>query len=204
MEDAQKLKELRAETGASILDCRNILVECKGDMEKAKKILAEKCKTKIGKKSGRATGEGVIASYIHSNKKIGVLVELSCETDFVAKNESFLQLAHDIAMHIAASEPLCVENPEADPAIAKMIEEEKKKAMEEFSGKKSKEMIENIVAGKIKKFADSITLIKQEYIKDPKKTVGDLVGEAIAKLGENVKIKRFCKFEISGTGRSCL
>ena len=146
MEDAQKLKELRAETGASILDCRNVLVEMKGDMEKAKKILAEKCKTKIGKKSGRETGEGVIASYIHSNKKIGVLIELNCETDFVAKNEQFLELAHDIAMHIAASEPLCVENPETDPAIAKMIEEERKKAMEEFKNK-PKEMIENIVAG---------------------------------------------------------
>lgn len=195
MEDAQKLKELRAETGASILDCRNVLVEMKGDMEKAKKILADKSKTKIGKKAGRETGEGVIASYIHSNKKIGVLVELSCETDFVAKNEQFLALAHDIAMHIAASEPMCVENPEADPAIAKMIEEEKKKAMEEFKNK-SKAMIENIVAGKIKKLADSVTLVKQPYIKDPNKTIGDLLGEAIAKLGENVKIKRFCKFQI--------
>ncbi len=196
MEDAQKIKELRMETGASILDCRNVLAEMKGDAEKAKKILAEKRKSKIGKKSGRETGEGVIASYIHSNKKIGVLVELGCETDFVAKNESFLQLAHDIAMHIAASNPLCVENPESDREIAKMIEEERKKATEEFSGKKPQEMIENIVAGKIKKYADSITLVKQEYIKDPKKTVGDLIGESMAKLGENVKIKRFCKFQI--------
>lgn len=195
MEDAQKIKELRSETGASILDCRNILVECKGDMEKAKKVLADKCKTKIGKKAGRETGEGVVASYIHSNKKIGVLVELSCETDFVAKNEQFMELAHDIAMHIAASEPLCVDNPEADPAIAKAIEEERTKAMEEFKNK-PKEMIENIVAGKIKKYTDSITLVKQPYVKDPDKTVGDLVGEAIAKLGENIKIKRFCKFQI--------
>lgn len=195
MEDAQKLKELRAETGASILDCRNVLVEQKGDMEKAKKILAEKCKTKIGKKIGRETGEGVIASYIHSNKKIGVLIELSCETDFVAKNEQFLELAHDIAMHIAASEPLCAENPEEDSVIARTIEEERKKAMEEFKDK-PKEMIENIVAGKIKKYTDSITLVKQEYIKDPNKTIGDLLGEAIAKLGENIKVKRFCKFQI--------
>lgn len=196
MEDAQKLKELRAETGASILDCRNVLIECKGDAEKAKKILAEKCKTKIGKKIGRETGEGVITSYIHSNKKIGVLVELSCETDFVAKNEQFVELAHDIAMHIAASEPLCVDNPEADPAIAKTIEEERIKAMEEFKNK-PKEMLEGIVAGKIKKYTDSITLVKQPYIKDPDKTIGDLLGEAIAKLGENVKIKRFCKFQIN-------
>ncbi len=196
MEDAQKLKELRAETGASLLDCRNVLIEQKGDMEKAKKILAEKCKTKIGKKFGRETGEGVIASYIHSNKKIGVLVELSCETDFVAKNEKFMELAHDIAMHIAATEPLCVDNPESHPEIAKIIEEERKKATEEFSSKKPKEMIENIVAGKIKKYIDSVSLVKQEYIKDPKKTIGDLLGEAIVKLGENIKIKRFCKFQI--------
>lgn len=195
MEDAQKLKELRAETGASILDCRNVLVEMKGDAEKAKKILAEKGKSKIGKKAGRETGEGVIASYIHSNKKIGVLIELSCETDFVAKNESFLQLAHDIAMHIAASEPLCVDTPESHPEIVKIIEEERAKAMEEFKNK-PKEMIEGIVAGKIKKYTDGITLVKQEYIKDPNKTIGDLLGEAIAKLGENVKVKRFCKFKI--------
>lgn len=203
MEDAQKIKELRVETGASILDCRNVLTQVKGDMEKAKKILTEKSKSKVGKKSGRETGEGVIASYIHSNKKIGVLVELSCETDFVAKNESFLQLAHDIAMHIAATEPLCVDMPESHPEIAKMIEDERKKAIEEFSDKKTKEMVENIVAGKIKKFADSITLVKQEYIKDPKKTVGDLVSDAIVKLGENIKIKKFSKFQINGIERSC-
>lgn len=196
MEDSQKIKELRAETGASILDCRNILVECKGDMEKARKILSEKSKTKIGKKSGRETGEGVIASYIHGNKKIGVLVELSCETDFVAKNQQFLELAHDIAMHVAASDTLCVDNPEADPIVAKNIEEERRKAIEEFTGKKPKEMIDNIVAGKIKKYADSVTLIKQPFIKNPDKTIGDLIGEAIAKLGENVKVKRFCKFQI--------
>jgi len=195
MENAQKLKELRVKTGASILDCRNMLAECKGDSEKAKKILAEKSKTKIAKKTSREAGEGAIASYIHNNKKIGVLVELSCETDFVAKNESFLQLAHDIAMHIAASGPLCVDAPESHPEIAKLIEEERKKAAEEFKNK-PKEMIENIVSGKIRKYTDGITLVKQEYIKDPTKTVGDIVGEAIIKLGENVKIKRFCRFQI--------
>lgn len=195
MLDAEKIKLLREATGASILDCRNILVEKKGDFESAKKILAEKGKAKAGKKADRATGEGIIESYIHSNKKIGVLVELACESDFVAKNAQFLELAHNIAIHIAAANPLCVDNPESYPEIAKVIEEERGKAMEEYKGK-PKEMLENIVNGKIKKYTDSITLIKQEYIKDPEKTVGGVIEESIAKLGENIKVKRFCRFQL--------
>lgn len=196
MEDAQKIKELREATGASVLDCRNILDEMNGDVEKAKIKLAEKGKAKVEKKAGRAMSEGAIESYIHSNGKIGVIVELSCETDFVAKNEKFLELAHNIAMHIAAANPLCVDSPELHPEIAGVIEEEKKKVMEEFAGKKSQEMIGNIVAGKIKKYTDSVTLIKQAYVKDPEKTIEDLVAEAIAKLGENIKVKRFCRLQI--------
>lgn len=196
MIDAQKIKSLREATGASLLDCKKVLAEMKGDMEAAAKVLAEKSKSKVGKKADRVTCEGVVASYIHSNKKIGVLIELNCETDFVAKNEKFLELAHDLAIHIAASSPLCVDNPESNPEIAKVIEEEKKKAREEFEGKKPKEMIDNIVAGKIKKYADSVTLLEQDYVKDPGKKVKDIVNEAIVKLGENIKVKRFCRFQI--------
>ncbi len=197
MEDAKKIKELREATGASILDCRNILNEMNGDVEKAKLKLAEKGKAKVEKKAGRAMAEGVIESYIHANRKIGVIVELGCETDFVAKNEKFLELAHDIAMHIAAANPLCVDSPESNPEIAKAIEEEKKKVTEEFAGKKSQEMIENIAAGKIKKYTESVTLLKQEYIKDPGKKIEDLVAETIARLGENIKVKRFSRFQIN-------
>lgn len=195
MIDTKKIKDLREETGASILDCSKILAETKGDIEKARKILMEKGKTKVGKKSGRIVNEGIIDSYIHSNKKVGVIIELLCESDFVAKNAQFQELAHNIAMHIAAVNPLCVDNPENDPNIAKVIEEERLKAMEEFKAK-PKAMRDNIVAGKIKKYTDSITLIKQPYVKDPEKTIGDIINEVILKLGENIKVKRFCRFQI--------
>ncbi len=195
MIDAQKIKSLREETGASILDCNKILAETKGDMDKARKILMEKGKIKVGKKADRVVGEGVIESYIHSNKKVGVIVELLCESDFVAKNVQFHELAHNVAMHIAAANPLCVDNPESYPEIAKVIEEERKKAAEEFKSK-PEEMRNHIIARRIKKYTDSVTLVKQEYVKDPEKKVGDIINETIAKLGENIKVKRFCRFQI--------
>lgn len=200
MEDTQKIKELREATGASILDCKNVLNETKGDVAKAERILAEKGKAKVGKKASREIGEGAVESYIHSNRKIGVLIELGCETDFVAKNEKFLELAHNIAMHIAAADPIYID---AASIPADIIEKEKEKVLTEFKGKKPKEMIENILAGKIKKYSDSVSLVSQEYVKDPEKTVGNLINEAIVKLGENIKVKRFCRFQISGTERSC-
>ncbi len=178
-----------------MVDCQKILNETKGDFEAAKKILTEKAKRVVDKKTGRLTGEGVVEAYIHGNKKIGVLLELTCESDFVAKNSHFLELAHNIAIHIAAANPLCIDSPQENQEIKKIIEEEKKKAMEEFK-RKPKEMIENIIAGKIKKYTDGITLLRQEYVKDPKKTVGDIINEAIAKLGENIKVKRFCRFQV--------
>lgn len=196
MIDSQQIKALREATGASILDCKKVLTETKGDMEQAMKILREKGKASTGKKAGRATGEGVVEAYIHSNKKIGVLVDIGCESDFVARNSQFLELAHNIAMHIAAANPLCVDNPSEHSELAKLIEEKKKKAIAEFEGKKPKKMLESIVAGKVKKYTDSITLLNQPYVKDPVKTVGDLINEAIAKLGENIKVKRFCRFQI--------
>lgn len=193
MIDAQKIKDLREATGASILDCKNILTETNGDMEKATKILREKGKAKVGKKADRTTSEGIIEAYIHSNKKVGVIVELACESDFVAKNSQFQELAHNIAMHIAAASPLYVS---ADEIPKDLIGAEKEKFMAEFQGKKPKEMLENIVAGKIKKYTDTVSLLGQEYVKDPDKKVGDIINEAIAKLGENIKVKRFCRFQI--------
>ncbi|MBU3965474.1 elongation factor Ts [Patescibacteria group bacterium] len=196
MIDTQKIKALREATGASMVDCQKILAKTKGDFEAAKKILSEKSKRAVGKKTGRLTSEGIVEAYIHSNRKIGALVELACETDFVAKNPLFLELAHNIAMHIAAANPLCVDSPEFHPEILARIEEEKKKALAEFGGKKPKEMIENIIAGKIKKYTASVSLLSQEYVKDPQKTVGDIINETIAKIGENIRVKRFCRFQI--------
>lgn len=196
MIDTQKIKALREATGASMVDCQKILAKTKSDFEAAKKILSEKSKSAADKKTGRLTSEGIVEAYIHGNRKIGALVELTCETDFVAKNPLFLELAHNIAMHIAAANPLCVDSPETHPEIMACIEEEKKKALAEFGGKKPKEMIENIVAGKIKKYTESVSLLSQEYVKDPQKTVGDIINETIAKLGENIKVKKFCRFQI--------
>lgn len=196
MIDAKKIKDLREATGASMVDCQKILAKTKGDFEAARKILAEKYKTAADKKTGRATSEGVIEAYVHGNRKIGVLIELTCETDFVAKNPLFLELAHNIAMHIAAANPLCVDSPESRPEILERVEEEKKKALSEFGGKKPKGMIEKIISGKIKKYTASVSLLSQEYVKDPGKTVGDIINETIAKLGENIKVKRFCRFKI--------
>lgn len=195
MIDAKKIKDLREETGASMLDCNKILAETEGDMDKARKILMEKGKAKVGKKADRIVGEGIVEAYIHSNKKVGVIVELLCESDFVAKNVQFQELAHNIAIHIAASNPLCVDTPESHPEIAKVIEDERKKAMEEFKAK-PQEMRDNIVAGRIKKYTDSVTLVKQPYVKDPEKTINDIISETISKLGENIKVKRFCRFQI--------
>ncbi len=193
MIDAKKIKELREETGASMLDCNKILAETGGDMDKARKILMEKGKMKVGKKADRVVSEGIVEAYIHSNKKVGVIVELLCESDFVAKNVQFQELAHDIAMHIAAVNPQYVSAAEIPSAI---IETEREKAMVEFKDKKPKEMLENIVNGKIKKYTDTISLVSQPYVKDPEKTINDIINETISKLGENIKVKRFCRFQI--------
>ncbi len=193
MIDAKKIKDLREETGASILDCNKILAETGGDMDKARKILMEKGKVKVGKKADRVVNEGVVEAYIHSNKKVGVIVEILCESDFVAKNVQFQELAHNIAMHIAAVNPLYVS---ANDIPAALIEAEREKALAEFKDKKPKEMLDNIISGKIKKYTDSISLVSQPYVKDPEKTVNDIINETIAKLGENIKVKRFCRFHI--------
>lgn len=192
MIDAKKIKDLREETGASILDCNKILAETGGDMDKARKILMEKGKVKVGKKADRVVGEGIVEAYIHSNKKVGVIVELLCESDFVAKNVQFQELAHNIAMHIAAVNPQYVS---ASEIPAELIEAEREKAMAEFKDK-PKAMLDNIISGKIKKYTDSISLISQPYVKDPEKTVNDIINETIAKLGENIKVRRFCRFHI--------
>ncbi len=192
MIDAKKIKDLREETGASMLDCNKILTELDGDMDKARKILMEKGKAKVGKKADRVVGEGIVEAYIHGNKKVGVIVELLCESDFVAKNVQFQELAHNIAMHIAAVNPMYVS---ASDIPAELIESEREKALVEFKDK-PKGMLDNIVNGKIKKYTDSICLISQPYVKDPEKTINDIINETISKLGENIKMKRFCRFQI--------
>ncbi|WP_457571523.1 translation elongation factor Ts [Desulfovulcanus sp.] len=191
---AQMVKALREKTGAGMMDCKKALEACNGDEEKAVAWLREKGLAKAQKKAGRATSEGWIGSYIHSNGKIGVLVELKCETDFVARNEKFLALAKDLAMQIAATNPVCV-RPEELPEelIAKEKEIYLNQAKEEG---KPEHIAEKIVEGRLKKYYKEVCLLEQPFIKDDSKTIKDLINEAIAVLGENIQIGRFSRLAL--------
>ena len=194
MISAQEVKKLRDRTGASMIECKKSLEESSGDMEKAIKILQKSGSKVADKKCGRSMAEGYIGSYIHSNGKVGVLVEVVCETDFVARNEEFKKLTHDLAMHIAALNPKYVSHDEIDPEIIKSKKEE---LLEEVKKEnKPPEIMEKMVEGKVKKYFDEICLMSQPFVKDSETTVEKLVTGEIAKLGENIRIKRFVRFEI--------
>jgi len=188
------IKELREKTLAGMLDCKKALTECNGDMEKAVEYLRVKGLASAGKKAGREAKEGVIASYIHTNGKIGGLLELNCETDFVARNSEFQGLAKELCMQIAAANPLYV-SPEDVPAAD--LEREKAIYREQVkeSGK-PENVVEKIVEGKMKKFYSDVCLLEQEYIKDPKIIVKDLVKNLIATIGENVTVGKFTRYQI--------
>ncbi len=188
---ANAVKVLREKTGAGMMDCKKALVECGGSEDKAIQYLREKGLAKAAKKAGRATSQGIIGSYIHSNGKIGVMVELKCETDFVAKNDKFKEFARDLAMQIAAACPVCV-TPEQVPAdlLAKEREIFKQQAMQEG---KPEAIAEKIVEGRLKKYYSEVCLLEQPFIKDDKKTIKDLLNELIAVLGENMQIGRFTR-----------
>jgi len=189
---ASLVKELRDKTGAGMMDCKKALTECGGDLEKAVNWLREKGIAKAVSKADRDTKEGRIYAYIHSNNKIGVLVEVNCETDFVARTDKFEALCKDIAMHIAATNPLAIRPEELDE---KLIENEKEisrnKAMNE--GKPEK-VIDKIVEGQIKKYYQENCLLQQEFVKDPAKTIQDIINEAISTTGENIQIARFTRY----------
>ena len=191
---AASVKALRDKTGAGMMDCKKALGECNGDEEKAVAWLREKGLSKAQKRAGRATSEGVIGSYIHSNGKLGVMVEIKCETDFVARSERFLEFAKNVAMQIAAANPVCV-TPEEVPAdlLAKEKEIFKNQAMEEG---KPEAIAEKIVDGRVKKFYKEICLLEQPFIKDDKVTIKDLMNELIGVIGENVQIGRFSRMAL--------
>lgn len=193
---AQLVNELRTRTGAGLMDCKKALVETDGDMDAAAEILRKKGAATRDKKAGRAASQGTIASYIHGEGRIGVLVEVNCESDFVAKNELFQTFARDIAMHIAAASPRFITREEV-PADEVAKETEIVKA--QCEGKPAA-AIEKIVAGKLDKFFGEICLLEQAYVKDSsgKKTINDLITEQITKTGENIKISRFSRFQIGG------
>jgi elongation factor Ts len=195
--DASMVKELRTKTGAGMMDCKRALSETGGDFEKAMDFLRKKGLASAAKKSGRATKEGLVGSYIHSNGKIGVIVEVNCETDFVARTDEFQALARDLAMHVAAADPACVERGEVDPSMVAR-EREVMLAQAKDSGKPAN-IVEKIVEGKIEKWYGEKVLMEQAFVKDPDQKISDVVKAAIAKLGENIQIKRFARFVLGET-----
>jgi elongation factor Ts len=193
---ASMVKELREKTGVSMMECRKALVETNGNMDAAVKYLRERGISKAEAKSIRETKEGLIHSYIHFNGKIGVLIELNCETDFVGRTEQFKALAEEIAMQIAATNPLAISAEQIDPAI---IEREKEiarnKAM--LDGKKP-EIVEKIVEGNVRKFCSEHSLLEQELISEANRTVKDLITDFIARTGENIQVARFTRYALGG------
>jgi len=191
-----ELMRLKNATGAGILDCKNALEEAKGNFDKAAEILREKGKASAAKKAGRIAAEGAVASYIHMGGKIGVLLEVNCETDFAAKSDQFQTLVKDIAMHIAAANPQYVDESGV-PAIELLKEKEflTKQATEQNSNKPAI-VIEKMVEGRIKKYLKEICLLDQEFVKDPSKTIKEIVIDAIATIGEKITVRRFVRYEM--------
>ena len=191
---AGAVKELRERTGSGMMDCKKALAETNGDVEKAIDYLREKGLAKAAKKASRAASDGRIFHYVHNNFKVGALLELNSETDFVAKTDEFNALGHEIAMHITAANPLYL-RPEEVPA--EDLEREKEIYRQQLRDEgKPEDRIEKIVEGKIRKFYETTCLMEQAYIRDPDKKIADLVVEMIAKLGENIVVKRFARFMI--------
>jgi elongation factor Ts len=194
--NAALVKELRDKTGSGIMDCKQALKENNGDLEKALDFLRKKGLATAQKRSSRDAKEGVVQSYIHMGGKIGVMVEVNCETDFVAKNEDFIEFSKNVAMHIAAAAPMGL-GPEEIPA--EVVERERaiyrERALEQG---KPANIVDKIVDGQVEKFYKDSCLMSQPYIKDPKITIADLLTDVIAKIGENIKIRRFARFQVGG------
>lgn len=192
--NASLVKELRERTGAGMMDCKKALAEASGNMDRAITVLREKGIAKAASKEGRKTAEGVIASYVHAGDKLGVMVEINCETDFVARTDKFRTFCRDVAMHIAATSPQCVSRDQMNPELL----EKEKDIFKQQAAKEGKpeKVVEKIVEGRIEKFYAETVLLEQPFVKDNDKTIDELVKEIIAALGENVHIKRFARFRL--------
>jgi elongation factor Ts len=194
---AQLVKDLRERTGAGFSDCRNALVEAKGDVERAIDILRRKGQAAAQKKAQREAGEGLIGHYIHAGGKIGVVLEVNCESDFVARTDDFQKLCHDLAMHVAALDPRYVRREEVTPEI---LEREREIYREQArSTGKPEPVIEKIVNGKMEKFYEENCLYEQHFIKDESLTVSELINQMISKLGENISVRRFVRLKVGET-----
>jgi elongation factor Ts len=190
----EKVKELRQRTGIGVMECKEALQESGGDIEKAILVLRKKGYARAKDKMSRETAEGIIGSYIHLNGRIGVLIEVNCESDFVARNQEFQELVKNLTLHIAASKPRYISSEDVP---AQVLEQEKDIIREQFKdSKKPPEVVEKIIQGKLSKFYQEVCLMDQPYVKDDKISVRELVASHIAKFGENIRIKRFARFEL--------
>ena len=189
------VKELRERTGAGVLDCRNALEEVGGDFDKAAKLLRKKGLAIAAKKAEREAKEGLVEAYVHGGGRLGVLLELNCETDFVARTTDFRELAHDLAMQIAATNPQYL-TPQDIPAD--VLEKQRQRELEQVEGDKPAEVVERILKGRLEKYYQEVCLMEQPFIKDEGVMIGELITEKIARLGENIKIRRFARFELEG------
>jgi elongation factor Ts len=191
---SKMVKDLRDKTQAGMMDCKRALEKTDGDMEKAVDLLRQKGLAIAAKRAGRATSEGVIETYIHAGGKLGVMVELGCETDFVAKNDDFREFARDIAMHIAASNPVAISREEVP---AEVIAREKEIYIQQaIDSGKPQAIAEKMVTGKIEKYLAEIALLEQKFVKNPDMSIQDLLNALVGKIGENISIKRFARFQI--------
>ena len=195
---AAQVKELREKTGAPMMDCKQALTEAKGDMDQAVVVLRKKGVSVAAKKSARVTSEGVVTSYIHAGGKIGVLVEVNCESDFVARTEDFKELVHDVAMHIAASDPKFVRKEDVTKAD---FEREKEIFLAQaVASGKPQNIAEKMVIGKMEKFYEEVCLLEQPFIKDQAMSISQLIAAKIGKLGENIAVRRFARFKVGEAG----
>lgn len=194
------IKDLREKTGAGIMDCKTALKDAGGDVEEAIKVLRKKGLAAAAKKAGRATKEGLIHSYIHAGGKIGVLVEVNCETDFVARTPEFTEFVHNIAMHVAAAEPRFVSKD--DVTQDDLTREREIYAEQALATGKPEHVVDKIVDGKMSKFYSQVCLLEQPYIRDPDKSVGQMVQEAVASFGENIQVRRFVRFRLGESTES--
>ncbi len=192
--NAKMVNALRTRTGAGMMDCKKALVEAEGNEEKAVEILRMKGAAIADKKAARTASQGLVAAYIHSNNKVGVLIEVACESDFVAKNEDFKAFVKDLCMHIAAAAPICITKEEVP---SDLIAKEREIAMGQLAEDKKPEAIkEKIVNGKIEKFVSGVALLEQPFVKDDSMTIGELIKSKIATIGEKIEVKRFTRYQI--------
>jgi elongation factor Ts len=191
---SKMVKDLRDKTQAGMMDCKKALEKTDGDMEKAVDLLRQKGLAVAAKRAGRATSEGVIETYIHAGGKLGVMVELGCETDFVAKNDDFREFARDLAMHIAAANPVSVSR---DEVPAEVVAREKEIYVQQaLDSGKPEAIVEKIVSGKVEKFLAEIVLLEQKFVKNPDLSIQDILNELVGRIGENISIKRFARFQV--------